>query len=248
MDELSTEYELMTTSQYDYLMKVVLVGNESVGKTTFFKQFINQTDITKYNPSVGVDVDYKVINTKNKTVNLQIWDTTSLPRYRNIMSSYYRRANIIIIFYDITSYKSFECVYGWLQVIFENKPNRKAYTIGLIGTKRDLITKRKVPYMTAYDLAKTNNLYFKEVCLISSVNRHTLYDITNILEDLIWLDIEKRNTENIHYELLKMMSNEEQIDKSIMFDIKDTKEVNVENIANTPNIVEISDEKCCFIC
>jgi hypothetical protein len=68
------------------------------------------------------------------------------------------------------------------------------------------------------------------------------------LEDLIWLDIEKRNTENIHYELLKMMSNEEQIDKSIMFDIKDTKEVNVENIANTPNIVEISDEKCCFIC
>jgi small GTP-binding protein len=101
MDELSTEYELMTTSQYDYLMKVVLVGNESAGKTTFFKQFINQTDITKYNPSVGVDVDYKVINTKNKTVNLQIWDTTPLPRYRNIMSSYYRRANIIIIFYDL---------------------------------------------------------------------------------------------------------------------------------------------------
>lgn len=244
MEELSTQYELMETSQYDYLMKVVLVGDEAVGKTTFFKEFLNQPIPNNYSPTSGVDVDFRVVNLKEKTVHIQIWDTTSLERYRNITRSYYRGANIIIIFYDITSYKSFQNVINWMKSIFEVKPSKKAYTLALLGTRRDISTKRAVPYLTAYNFAMNHGLYFKEVCLASSINKHTQYDINNIFEDLIWRDIEKKGNENIHYELIQLMSGEKLPPRNLIYDVRNTEVVDTSSVDSD----DMSKIKCCFIC
>eukprot|EP01083_Nonionella_stella_P172877 594594_1 len=100
--------------EYDYLLKVVMVGDSGVGKSSLLKRFANRDFTGDYISTIGVDFEIKTLEIDGKTVKLQIWDTAGQERFRTITSSYYRGAHGIIIVYDITDKESFDNVRQWL--------------------------------------------------------------------------------------------------------------------------------------
>uniref|UniRef100_A0A665VSV9 small monomeric GTPase n=1 Tax=Echeneis naucrates TaxID=173247 RepID=A0A665VSV9_ECHNA len=85
------------TFEYDYLFKLLLIGDSGVGKSCLLLRFSDDTYTDSYISTIGVDFKIRTIDMDGKTVKLQIWDTAGQERFRTITSSYYRGAHGIII-------------------------------------------------------------------------------------------------------------------------------------------------------
>eukprot|EP00957_Ditylum_brightwellii_P081550 6203956-Ditylum_brightwellii.AAC.1 len=110
----------MTTSlsnQHDYLFKILLVGNSSVGKTCLLQQFVDNWFDESSIPTIGVDFKIRTLEISGKVAKLQIWDTAGQERFRTITTSYYRGAHGAVVVYDVTSRESFEDVKRWFHDI-----------------------------------------------------------------------------------------------------------------------------------
>jgi len=141
-------------AEYDYLLKVVMVGDSGVGKSSLLKRFANRDFTGDYISTIGVDFEIKTLEIDGKTVKLQIWDTAGQERFQNITTSYYRGAHCIILVYDITQLETFEHVHKWHRQIQEHSNSN--VQILLVGNKSDLGENRQVPYEDAEEMA--NNL------------------------------------------------------------------------------------------
>jgi len=107
--------------EYDYLFKLLLIGDSGVGKSCLLLRFADDTYTESYISTIGVDFKIRTIQLDGKTVKLQIWDTAGQERFRTITSSYYRGAHGIIVVYDVTDQESFTNVSQWLKGIRGSK-------------------------------------------------------------------------------------------------------------------------------
>ncbi|CCH59861.1 hypothetical protein TBLA_0C00450 [Henningerozyma blattae CBS 6284] len=155
-------------SEYDYLFKLLLIGNSGVGKSCLLLRFSDDTYSNDYISTIGVDFKIKTIEIDGKTVKLQIWDTAGQERFRTITSSYYRGSHGIIIVYDVTDQDSFNSVKMWLQEI--DRYATSSVLKLLVGNKSDLKDKRIVEYDVAKEFAETNNMPFLETSALDSTN------------------------------------------------------------------------------
>lgn len=83
--------------------KVVILGDVNVGKTSFISRLTDNKFKAEYEPSIGVDFASKSIKYKDKYLKLQIWDTAGQEKYKSLIPSYLRGANLVYIMFDITS-------------------------------------------------------------------------------------------------------------------------------------------------
>ncbi|XP_051521115.1 ras-related protein Rab-30 isoform X3 [Myxocyprinus asiaticus] len=116
---------------YDYLFKIVLLGNAGVGKTCLVRRFTQGLFPPGQGATIGVDFMIKTVEIKGVKVKLQIWDTAGQERFRSITQSYYRSANALILTYDITCEDSFRCLPEWLREI-KQYANNQVVTV-LVG-------------------------------------------------------------------------------------------------------------------
>ena len=134
-------------SEYDYLFKLLLIGDSGVGKSCLLLRFADDTYTESYISTIGVDFKIRTIELDGKTIKLQIWDTAGQERFRTITSSYYRGAHGIIVVFDVTDQESFNNVKQWLHEIDRYAcANVKKL---LVGNKCDLTTKKQVEYNAA---------------------------------------------------------------------------------------------------
>ncbi|KAF6026384.1 RAB3B [Bugula neritina] len=77
---------------FDYMFKLLIIGNSSVGKTSFLFRYADDTFTSAFVSTVGIDFKVKTVCHNNKRVKLQIWDTAGQERYRTITTAYYRGA------------------------------------------------------------------------------------------------------------------------------------------------------------
>ena len=134
-------------SEYDYLFKLLLIGDSGVGKSCLLLRFADDTYTESYISTIGVDFKIRTIELDGKTIKLQIWDTAGQERFRTITSSYYRGAHGIIVVFDVTDQESFNNVKQWLHEIdrYASADVKKL----LVGNKCDLTTKKQVEYNAA---------------------------------------------------------------------------------------------------
>ena len=132
----------MKQPEYDYLFKLLLIGDSGVGKSCLLLRFADDTYTESYISTIGVDFKIRTIDLEGKTIKLQIWDTAGQERFRTITSSYYRGAHGIIIVYDITDKDSFTNVKQWLTEI--DRYACENVNKLLVGNKSDLADKRRV--------------------------------------------------------------------------------------------------------
>ncbi|XP_006870537.1 PREDICTED: ras-related protein Rab-43 [Chrysochloris asiatica] len=138
--------------QYDFLFKLVLVGDASVGKTCVVQRFKTGAFSERQGSTIGVDFTMKTLEIQGKRVKLQIWDTAGQERFRTITQSYYRSANGAILAYDITKRSSFLSVPHWIEDVRKYAGSNIVQL--LIGNKSDLSELREVPLAEAQSLAE----------------------------------------------------------------------------------------------
>ena len=98
----------MYNQKYDYLFKIIIIGDSGVGKPAFLLRFTDDSFTGTHLTTIGVDFKIKIINFEDKTIKLQIWDTAGSERFRTITKTYYKGTHGIILMYDVTNRNSFE--------------------------------------------------------------------------------------------------------------------------------------------
>ena len=164
-----------STFEYEYLFKILLVGNSNVGKSSLFLRFVDEIWKENFVPTIGVDFKIKSIKIDNKIIKLQIWDTAGQERFRSILSSYYKGANGILLLYDITNVNSFKNLSNWL-IDIEKNSSKNVKKI-LIGNKCDLNELRKIPINKGKEFADTYNMKFIETSAKNNVNINECFNI-----------------------------------------------------------------------
>jgi len=155
-------------ASYDFLIKLLLIGDSGVGKSCLLLRFADDTYTESYISTIGVDFKIRTIELNGKTIKLQIWDTAGQERFRTITSSYYRGAHGIIVVYDITDQVSFNNVKQWLQEI--DRYACENVNKLLVGNKSDLTNKRVVDTNTAKEFAETLGIPFLETSAKNATN------------------------------------------------------------------------------
>lgn len=158
----------MHTGEYDYLFKLLLIGDSGVGKSCLLLRFADDTYTESYISTIGVDFKIRTIELEGKTVKLQIWDTAGQERFRTITSSYYRGAHGIIVVYDVTDSETFSNVKQWLQEI--DRYASEGVDKLLVGNKSDLTSKKVVEYSVAKEFADQLNIPFLETSAKNATN------------------------------------------------------------------------------
>ena len=148
------------SSNYQYIFKLILIGNSGVGKSCILQRYTKHTFEESYKCTIGVDFLMKSIIINGQNVKLQLWDTAGQEKYKSMVSSYYRGANVALVVFDITSRPSFEALPIWIENYYKNGPEQK--NIILIGNKKDMEDERKVSQEEAEKFSETNNMMYFE--------------------------------------------------------------------------------------
>ncbi|NXO00015.1 RAB44 protein, partial [Rhinopomastus cyanomelas] len=159
------------TSVPDHLFKIICVGNSSVGKTSFLRRLCEDRFFPDTAATVGVDYSVKTIAVDNTQVALQLWDTAGQERYRSITKQFFRKADGVVVMYDITAKDTFTAVKQWLTSIEESTGEN--VPVLLLGNKTDKDKEREVPMGMGENLAKDYNLIFYECSAYSGYNTNT---------------------------------------------------------------------------
>lgn len=183
---------------YNYLFKIVLIGNSGVGKSSILYRFSEDKWEEKFVPTIGVDFvsifnnflqNLKAMEIDGKKIKLQIWDTAGQEKFRNINTSYYKGANGILVVYDITNRESFDGLNSWL-IEIEKNSSKDVYKL-LIGNKNDMEEKRQITFNEGKDFASINGMEFFET---SAKTADKIQDAFELLSKDIMRTVSKNKT------------------------------------------------------
>jgi small GTP-binding protein len=141
-------------------VKVILVGDVSVGKTSIVTQFNTATFDENVDPTVGAVFVAKQVDTSRGTVNLLVWDTAGQERYRSLVPMYSRTAAAAVLVVDVTSMSSFESVGEWYKMLKDTCPPK--VKIYVVANKIDL--ECAIPILDLEQWANNNEMPFFRSC------------------------------------------------------------------------------------
>ena len=156
-------------TSYDYTYKILLLGDASVGKTSFTKRYCYNI----FNPSerltIGVDFHVKTIELPNKRIKLQLWDVGGEERFRFLLPTYCLGANAAFLLYDITRPSTLDNISEWITIV---RQKGGPIPIMLVGAKLDLEeSQRQVERDYGIQIADKNDMAsFVEISAKDNVN------------------------------------------------------------------------------
>ncbi|XP_036339926.1 ras-related protein Rab-43 isoform X1 [Rhagoletis pomonella] len=207
---------LPNEESFDFLFKVVLIGDCGTGKTCIVERFKTGNFVERHGNTIGVDFSMKTINIEGKATKLQIWDTAGQERFRTITQSYYRSANGVIIVYDITKRSSFSNLQKWIEEV--RRYTASNVLLILIGNKCDLEEEREVDFEEAKQMCQ----YIPEILFVMETSAK---QNTNVEDAFVCLATELK---------LRHDSNTVQADKEEAIRLSQSKPLN--NCSNSCNV------------
>ena len=164
----------MDKDSYEFLFKLILIGDSSVGKSNILLQYLKGQFDPNSKATVGVEFGTKNIEINNKKIKIQIWDTAGQERYRSITSAYYRGAKGAFIVYDITRKTTFDNIDRWVADLKANGDDN--ISIVLIGNKLDLEDKREVQKDEGVKKSEEFKTAFMETSALNGDNIDKAFD------------------------------------------------------------------------
>jgi len=153
--------------------KIVLLGDQSVGKTSLITRFMYDTFDNTYQATIGIDFLSKTMYLEDRTVRLQLWDTAGQERFRSLIPSYIRDSSVAIVVFDITNRQSFMSTTKWIDDVRSERGND--VIIVLVGNKADLSDKRQVTLEEATAKAVQLDIMFMETSAKAGHNVKSLF-------------------------------------------------------------------------
>ena len=155
---------------FDLILKLLIVGDSSVGKTNFIMRFINNEFNNNYMTTSGIDLKTKDIEVKNKKIRIQIWDTAGQVKYKAITRNLFLKVMGAIIIYDITNEKSYTNLKSWVELIREECGSHMQIII--VGNKCDLDSERKINQDEVMNYAEEEKIEYIETSCKTGENVH----------------------------------------------------------------------------
>ena len=147
-------------SDFDYTIKLLVVGDSSVGKTNFITQFIENKFNQTYMTTSGMDLKTSSIVVKNKKIRVQLWDTAGQEKYRAITKNLFLKVQGALVVYDITNDNSFTNLKTWVKSIKEECG--KSMQMIIVGNKCDLDDERVIEKEKALEYAEEEKVEYIE--------------------------------------------------------------------------------------
>lgn len=159
--------------EYDYLFKIIIIGNSGVGKSSLLLRFTDRIFEYSHVSTIGVDFKIQTIQLDNKIIKMQLWDTAGNERFRTITTSYYRGSHGVCIVFDLTDKQSFENINSWFTEIEKYASNNIKKI--LVGNKCDISKDREISYKEANEFANKLNIPYIETSAKDSINVQELF-------------------------------------------------------------------------
>jgi len=164
---------------YDFLIKLLLIGDSGVGKSCLLLRFSDDSFTTSFITTIGIDFKIKTIELDGKRIKLQIWDTAGQERFRTITTAYYRGAMGILLVYDVTDEQSFQNIRNWIRNIEQHAADNVDKI--LVGNKCDMQDK-VVEKTKGQALADEYGIKFFETS--AKTNTNVVEAFTSIAKDI----------------------------------------------------------------
>jgi len=156
------------SATYDFLIKLLLIGDSGVGKSCLLLRFSDDSFTPSFITTIGIDFKIKTIDLDGKRIKLQIWDTAGQERFRTITTAYYRGAMGILLVYDTTDEQSFQNIRNWIRNIEQHAADNVDKI--LVGNKCDMISEKVVETSRGKALAEEYGIEFFETSAKTNVN------------------------------------------------------------------------------
>ena len=145
---------------FNYLLKYVIVGDASVGKSNLLLRYSHGQFREEYQLTIGVEFGSSNITIDKNVFRIQIWDTAGQENFKSITRSYYKNSACALIVYDITRRVSFENLSDWIEDCKNSSP--KTVFMVLVGNKCDLEENREVTEEEGKEFAERHGMLFFE--------------------------------------------------------------------------------------
>uniref|UniRef100_A0A804UGX8 Ras-related protein Rab7 n=2 Tax=Zea mays TaxID=4577 RepID=A0A804UGX8_MAIZE len=122
------------------LLKVIILGDSGVGKTSLMNQYVNKKFSNQYKATIGADFLTKEVQFEDRLFTLQIWDTAGQERFQSLGVAFYRGADCCVLVYDVNSMKSFDNLHNWREefLIQASPSDPDNFPFVLLGNKVDV--------------------------------------------------------------------------------------------------------------
>lgn len=130
----------MASARKKILLKVIILGDSGVGKTSLMNQYVNKKFSNQYKATIGADFLTKEVFVDDRQVTMQIWDTAGQERFQSLGVAFYRGADCCVLVYDVTSPNSFKSLDAWRdEFLIQASPrDPENFPFVVIGNKSDL--------------------------------------------------------------------------------------------------------------
>jgi len=156
-----------------YIVRLLMVGDSSCGKTSLVLRFDQNVFSTKFVTTIGVDYRDKMVKIEGSPMRLQLWDTAGQERFRSLTSNFFGRADGFVLCYDVSNRPSFDHVVGWMRDIRTRAP--PDCDIVLCGNKSDLDSDRVVGPEEGRVLADEYGVRFFETSALTGQNVEEMF-------------------------------------------------------------------------
>jgi small GTP-binding protein len=161
-------------------IKVMLLGDADVGKTSVILNYISNVRAGTTVNTIGVDYKRKSMKVRGQEIDLEIWDTGGQDRFRALGVAYYRRADAMVLFFDVSSRETFMHVQTWAESIRANSSREAPVPVFLVGNKIDLSSERTVEREEAESAAASLGFPYHETSVASGEGISELF--TSLVE------------------------------------------------------------------
>jgi Ras-related protein Rab-1A len=163
----------------DYRLKLVVVGDPGVGKTSTILRFTDNAFLRTYVPTLGVSITEKIFHVKSGVIEMILWDIAGQAKFKTMRRHFYQGSEAILLIFDLTNRISFTSIKNWYHDVMKNMEKHHHHMVGYIfGNKSDLTEVRKVKLVEALALAKELNLKYIETSAMTGSNvEYAFYDI-----------------------------------------------------------------------
>jgi len=170
----------------DYRLKLVVVGDPGVGKTSTILRFTDNAFLRTYVPTLGVSITEKLFNAQSGIIEMILWDIAGQAKFETMRRHFYQGSEAILLIFDLTNRMSFTSIKNWYHDVMKNMEKHHHQMVGYIfGNKSDLTEVRKVKLVEALALAKELNLKYIETSALTGKNvEYAFYDIAETVVKL----------------------------------------------------------------